>query len=131
MWWKILAQFQDPLIYLMLVAIALSARLDGLRLARCSPRCGVVLNAVFGSVQENKVENAVAFLQSMTAVNSTVWRDGPPWARSRNGPNRRTCAFRWWSRTRVVRFTARRWSHRSLRRRGAARIRAYEGRRLR
>lgn len=82
LWRKILAQFQDPLIYLLLIAIvislgawvvegALGVPIDAVVIAAV-----VLLNAVLGFVQENKAENAVAALQSMTAAQSSVWRDG-------------------------------------------------------
>jgi Ca2+-transporting ATPase len=82
LWRKILAQFQDPLIYLLLVAIAISLGAWAIEGAIGVPIDAVViaavvlLNAVLGFVQENKAENAVAALQSMTAATSTVWRDG-------------------------------------------------------
>lgn len=80
-WRKVLAQFQDPLVYLLLVAIAISLGAWAVEGARGVPIDAVViaavvlLNAILGFVQENKAENAVAALQSMTAANSTVWRD--------------------------------------------------------
>jgi len=81
-WRRMLAQFQDPLIYLLLgaIAIALVAWLiDG--------RIGwpvdaivigtiVVLNGVLGYAQEAKSRDAVAALSRMTAVTSAVLRDG-------------------------------------------------------
>ena len=82
MWRKILAQFQDPLIYLLLGAIAISLGAWTVEGATGVPVDAVViaavvlLNAVLGFVQENKAENAVAALASMTAATSTVWRDG-------------------------------------------------------
>ncbi|SDH47483.1 plasma-membrane calcium-translocating P-type ATPase/potassium and/or sodium efflux P-type ATPase,TIGR01523 [Arthrobacter subterraneus] len=81
-WRKILAQFQDPLIYLLLVAIAISLGAWAVEGATGAPIDAVViaavvlLNALLGLVQENKAENAVAALKSMTAATSTVWRDG-------------------------------------------------------
>nr|KEP23952.1 haloacid dehalogenase [Georgenia sp. SUBG003] len=82
LWRKILAQFQDPLIYLLLVAVAISAVAWAAEGASGFPVDAVViaavilLNAVLGLVQESKAENAVAALQSMTAATSTVLRDG-------------------------------------------------------
>ncbi|WP_296754179.1 cation-translocating P-type ATPase [Thiobacillus sp.] len=81
-WRRILAHFQDPLIYLLLAAIAISLvawLIDG--------RIGwpvdaivigliVVLNGLLGYVQEAKARNAVAALARMTAVTSAVLRDG-------------------------------------------------------
>ena len=82
LWRKVLAQFQDPLIYLLLVAVVISvaawlaegasgAPIDAIVIAAI-----VVLNGTLGFVQENKAERAVAALQSMTEVTSTVLRDG-------------------------------------------------------
>ncbi|HEY0259027.1 MAG TPA: cation-translocating P-type ATPase [Lacisediminihabitans sp.] len=81
-WRKVLAQFHDPLIYLLLAAVAISViawiaegahsvPIDGIVIAAI-----VVLNALLGYVQEARAENAVAALSTMTAASSTVLRDG-------------------------------------------------------
>jgi magnesium-transporting ATPase (P-type) len=81
-WRKILAQFQNPLVYLLLVAIVISlvawiaegahgAPVDAIVIAAI-----VIANAALGFVQENRAEDAVAALAVMTAANSTVLRDG-------------------------------------------------------
>jgi Ca2+-transporting ATPase len=81
-WLRLLAQFRDPLVYLLLGAIAIAlvawtveARhgwpVDAIVIALV-----VVLNAVLGFLQEAKAENAVAALARMTAVTSSVLRDG-------------------------------------------------------
>jgi potassium/sodium efflux P-type ATPase len=81
-WRRILAQFQDPLIYLLLVAIAISTAAwmvegaSGVPVDAIVIAAVILLNAVLGFVQENKAETAVAALKSMTAANSTVLRDG-------------------------------------------------------
>jgi magnesium-transporting ATPase (P-type) len=82
-WWRrILSQFQDPLIYLLLGAIAISVAAWAVEGAGGVPVDAVVIsavvlfNAVLGFVQENKAETAVAALQVMTAATSTVLRDG-------------------------------------------------------
>ena len=81
-WRKILAQFRDPLIYLLLAAVAISvlawalAGADGWPLDAIVIAIVVVLNAVLGYVQEARAESAVAALQEMTAVTSAVLRDG-------------------------------------------------------
>ncbi len=81
-WRKFLAQFEDALVILLLVATALSA---GLWLyERDSPLpyeaiaiCAVVLlNAVMGYVQESRADSAVAALRQMTAAHAHVMRDG-------------------------------------------------------
>jgi P-type Ca2+ transporter type 2C len=81
-WRHILAQFQDPLVYLLLGAIAVSLiawtieaqggwPVDAIVIALI-----VVANAILGYVQEGKAEKAVAALARMTAVTSAVLRDG-------------------------------------------------------
>ena len=82
LWRKCLAQFQDPLIYLLLAAVAISiiawvidgasgTPVDALVIAAI-----IVLNAVLGYTQEARAEDAVAALDSMTAAESTVLRSG-------------------------------------------------------
>ncbi|MGJ7520525.1 cation-translocating P-type ATPase [Variovorax sp. LT1P1] len=81
-WRRLLAQFQDPLIYLLLAAIGIALGawaiegfagwpLDALVIAIV-----VLLNGVLGFVQQAKAANAVAALGRMTAVTSAVVRDG-------------------------------------------------------
>ena len=81
-WRKVLAQFQDPLIYLLLAAIAVSVAAWVVEGAESWPvdavviSAIVVLNAVLGYTQEAKAENAVAAMQQMTATMASVIRDG-------------------------------------------------------
>lgn len=81
-WRKILAQFQNPLIYLLLTAVAISLAawivegavgvpVDSIVIAAI-----IILNAILGYTQEAKAEDAVAALSRMTAATSTVLRDG-------------------------------------------------------
>ena len=81
-WRRVLAHFHDPLVYLLLsaVAIALVAwviegrvgwPVDAIVIATI-----VLLNGVLGFVQEAKAEDAVAALARMTAATSAVLRDG-------------------------------------------------------
>ena len=81
-WRRLLAQFQDPLIYLLLAAIAIALvawavegrigwPIDAIVIATI-----VLLNGVLGYVQEARAQDAVAALARMTAVASTVLRDG-------------------------------------------------------
>ena len=86
-WRRALAQFQDPLVYLLgaAAAIALAAwwfesrghdgaagwPLDAIVIAAV-----VVLNAVLGWLQETKAAQAVAALAKMTTATSAVLRDG-------------------------------------------------------
>ncbi|HSO91667.1 MAG TPA: cation-translocating P-type ATPase [Arthrobacter sp.] len=82
LWRKIVRQFQDPLIYLLLAAIAISVFAWAVEGASGVPIDALVIgavvlfNGVLGFVQENKAESAVAALRLMTAANSTVLRDG-------------------------------------------------------
>lgn len=82
LWRKILRQFQDPLIYLLLAAIAISVMAwvvegaGGLPVDAIVIGAVVLLNGVLGFVQENKAESAVAALRLMTAANSMVLRGG-------------------------------------------------------
>jgi P-type Ca2+ transporter type 2C len=81
-WRKLLAQFADPLIYLLLVAIAISVIAWALEGAQGVPFEAIVIalivvaNAVLGFIQERKAEQAVAALQRMAAPAATVLRDG-------------------------------------------------------
>lgn len=81
-WRRLLQQFADPLVYLLLVAIAISVFAWILEGAHGVPIDGIVIlvivlaNAVLGFVQENKAADAVAALATMTASHATVLRDG-------------------------------------------------------
>ncbi|WP_040283471.1 cation-translocating P-type ATPase [Tessaracoccus massiliensis] len=81
-WKRFLRQFTDPLVYLLLAAIAISIvawfaeGATGLPIDAIVIALIVVANAVLGFVQENKAEDAVAALSDMTATHSTVLRDG-------------------------------------------------------
>jgi potassium/sodium efflux P-type ATPase len=81
-WLRFLAHFHDPLVYLLLAAVAIAFvawlvegasgwPLDALVIGTI-----VVLNAVLGYVQEAKAADAVAALARMTAASSAVLRDG-------------------------------------------------------
>jgi len=83
-WRRALAHFQDPLIYLLLAAVAVALvawwiegrvgwPVDAIVIAAI-----VLLNGVIGLVQEAKAQNAVAALAKMTAATTTVLRDGKP-----------------------------------------------------
>ncbi|MFA7588355.1 MAG: HAD-IC family P-type ATPase, partial [Novosphingobium sp.] len=81
-WRRFLAQFQDPLIYLLIgaVVIALAAWLaqgaQGWPIDAMVIATILLANAVLGFIQENKAANAVAALARMTAVTSSVLRGG-------------------------------------------------------
>ncbi|QPK82527.1 cation-translocating P-type ATPase [Corynebacterium qintianiae] len=82
LWRRILRQFQDPLVYLLLVAMAISVLAWFIEGASGVPVDAIVIaaiviaNALIGLAQENKAEGAVAALSAMTAATSTVLRDG-------------------------------------------------------
>ncbi|MCC7285943.1 MAG: cation-translocating P-type ATPase [Burkholderiaceae bacterium] len=81
-WRRLLAQLHDPLVYLLIGAVAISLLAWWIEGAHGWPVDAlvigliVVLNAVLGFVQEAKAESAVAALAKMTAVTSAVQRDG-------------------------------------------------------
>ncbi|QDO89796.1 cation-translocating P-type ATPase [Ornithinimicrobium ciconiae] len=81
-WRKILAQFQDPLIYLLLVAVVIATLAWVVEGAQGLPTDSIVItliviaNAILGYSQEARAEQAVAALQRMTESSATVVRDG-------------------------------------------------------
>ena len=91
LWRKILAQFQHPLIYLLLGAVAISLIVwaaegaVGVPIDATVITAVVILNAALGLVQESRAETAVAALKSMTEASSTVLRDAG-WTVLRGGP---------------------------------------------
>ena len=83
-WRRFLAQFQDVLVILLLVATAISAGLwvyerdSALPYEAIAISAVVLLNAVMGYVQESRAESAVAALRQMAAAQARVIRDGQP-----------------------------------------------------
>ena len=81
-WRRFLAQFQDVLVILLLVATAISAGLwfyereAPLPYEALAILAVVLLNAAMGYVQESRAEAAVAALSAMSAADATVIRDG-------------------------------------------------------
>ena len=81
-WRRFAAQFQNPLVALMLVATLLSAgiwlieRASELPLEAITILAILLLNAALGFIQEARAEQAVAALKRMTAPTATVMRDG-------------------------------------------------------
>ncbi len=81
-WRRVLAQLRDPLVYLLLVAVVISLVAWASEGAHAWPIDAIVIvaiivvNAVLGYTQEARAESAVAALAKMTAVTSTVLRDG-------------------------------------------------------
>lgn len=83
-WRRLLAQFRDPLTYLLLGAVAIALAAWGIEGAQGWPIDAVViaavllLNAILGYLQEARARDAVAALARMTEVTSSVVRDGHP-----------------------------------------------------
>jgi Ca2+-transporting ATPase len=83
-WRKFLAQFQDVLVILLLVASGISVGVWFYEREEALPYEGLVifaivlLNGVLGYVQEARAEQSVAALRAMAAAQATVLRDGRP-----------------------------------------------------
>jgi Ca2+-transporting ATPase len=83
-WRKFLAQFQNPLTILLLVATVISffawiiEREEAVPFETITILAIVILNAVLGYVQEHRAEQAVAALQAMSAPTARVLRDAAP-----------------------------------------------------
>lgn len=81
-WQRLLAQFRDPLVYLLLVAAAVTLGAWWAEGAAGWPTDAVVIvavvavNALIGFVQESRSQGAARALQQLTAAHSTVLRDG-------------------------------------------------------
>src|SRR5688572_8692737 len=81
-WRKFLAQFQDVLVLLLLVATGISVALWAYERSTALPYeaiaifAVVLLNATMGYIQESRAEAAVAALRAMSAADATVVRDG-------------------------------------------------------
>ena len=81
-WRKFLAQFQDVLVILLLIATAISVALwlyerdAALPYEAIAISAVVLLNAVMGYLQEQRAESAIAALQQMAAAHAHVIRDG-------------------------------------------------------
>jgi Ca2+-transporting ATPase len=81
-WRRFLAQFEDALVILLLVATAISAGLWAFERDTPLPYeamailAVVLLNATMGYVQQSRAEAAVAALRRMTAAHAHVVRDG-------------------------------------------------------
>ena len=81
-WLRMLKQFHDPLVYLLLAAVgvalfawAVEGR-EGVPVEALVIAAVVLLNALLGYVQEGKAADAVASLAKITASTSSVVRDG-------------------------------------------------------
>jgi Ca2+-transporting ATPase len=82
LWRRILGQFRDVMVLLLLAATAVSGILWWIEGASSLPYEAlailsiVLLNAILGLVQQAKADSAVAALRKMTAARATVLRDG-------------------------------------------------------
>src|SRR5918999_2213633 len=81
-WRKFLAQFEDVLVILLIIATLISAGLWLVELESALPYeaiailAVVLLNAIMGYVQQSRAEEAVAALRQMSAAHANVIRDG-------------------------------------------------------
>jgi Ca2+-transporting ATPase len=81
-WRRFLAQFQDTLVILLLIATAISIGVWVYQRDEALPYEGLViltivlLNGVLGYIQEARAEQAVQALRALSAANATVMRDG-------------------------------------------------------
>jgi len=74
-WLKFLLQFNQPLVYILLVAVGVTAALS--EWVDSAVIFGVVLiNAIVGYLQESKAEKAIDSLSRMVTTEATVRRDG-------------------------------------------------------
>ncbi len=81
-WRRLVRQFRDPLVYLLLVAVAISVVVWAIGHEESLPYDAlvilviVILNAIIGLTQEQKADQAVAALRRMTEATASVVRDG-------------------------------------------------------
>jgi Ca2+-transporting ATPase len=74
-WWKLFQQFNQPLIYILLVAVAVTALL-GEWVDSGVIFVVVLVNAIVGFLQETKAEKSIEALSRMVTTDATVRRDG-------------------------------------------------------
>lgn len=71
----ILRQFQDPLVYILLIAAAVSLITGNVNNAIFIGAV-LLLNATVGTLQEHRAEHSAGALQSAVDIEAQVWRDG-------------------------------------------------------
>lgn len=74
-WWKFLAQFNQPLVYILIAAVAITGVL-GEWVDSAVIAAVVWVNAVVGYLQEAKAEKSIESLAKLIATETTVRRDG-------------------------------------------------------
>jgi cation-transporting ATPase F len=74
-WWKLLQQFNQPLIYILLVAVAVTALL-GEWVDSGVIFVVVLFNAIVGFLQETKAQKSIEALSRMVTTDATVRRAG-------------------------------------------------------
>lgn len=75
-WWeKLRDQLNDPMIYILMAAAAISF-IIGEAIDACIIICVIALNAIIGMMQENKAQKSLEALQQMTSPTTWVRRDG-------------------------------------------------------
>jgi len=75
LWWRFLGQFNDPLLYALLITGAIKALIHSLTEALVIWSV-TLINALIGFVQENKAETAIAALARSVRTETEVIRDG-------------------------------------------------------
>ncbi len=75
LWYKFLEQFNQPLVYILIAAVGVTAFL-GEWVDSSVILIVVIINAIFGFIQESKAEKAIEMLAKMIVTETTVRREG-------------------------------------------------------